>query len=563
MSGLGPGYRKLWSASVVSNLGDGVAQIAYPWLASAVTRDPLLIAGVAVAQRLPWLIFSLPAGVVTDRADRRRLLTVTSALRAVLTLVVVVAIALADLPADVTDVVGTRVSLYLVLLVVSLLSGAAEVLYDNTAQTILPEIVEPAALERANGRLWAGEMVANSFLGPPLGGVLLAVAFTAPFVLDATSFAAAGLLLALVPGTFRAAEAPRGRIAWREELVEGVRWLWSHPLLRPMAVILGFMNALWTVAGATLVLFVQEVLGLDATGFAVLGVAGAVGGVVGGLVAPRVSHLLGSGPSLWTALVGGALVGVSVGTARHWWVVLVAYAGFGFVAVLWNVITVSLRQAIIPPSLLGRVNSVYRFLAWGMMPVGLLVGGALVAAGEGLRLGRTTALRVPYLVAAVGFLALLGYAMPRLTTERIESARSAADASEGDQDDGGQGGGDPEPLQGREPLSQEDAGEDERRDRVERSDDPDDGERTAMQGEEDERRGHRLEDAGGAGDPPGRPSDPKAPGACHDDAHEEADGDHPGGDEDPEPGIVVRPPEGDEERPEAEPGEPGEPDDRS
>ena len=144
---LGTNYRRVYTASVISNLGDGVAQIGYPWLASAVTRNPLLIAVVGVAQRLPWLIFSLPAGVITDRVDRRKVIVLMDSCRAVITLAVAVAVLGlgSNLPAPdaLQHVVGTQMGLYSVLIVASLLLGFAEVLRDNSAQTIIPSIVDP------------------------------------------------------------------------------------------------------------------------------------------------------------------------------------------------------------------------------------------------------------------------------------------------------------------------------------------------------------------------------------------------------------------------------------
>ena len=154
---LGRNYHRVYTASVISNLGDGVALIGYPWLASAVTRNPLLIAAVAVAQRLPWLVFSLPAGVITDRVDRRKAMVLMDSLRAVITLFVAIAVlGLGDdlpEPDALKTVMGTRPALYLILIVASLLLGFAEVLRDNSAQTIIPSIVESDQLERANGRL--------------------------------------------------------------------------------------------------------------------------------------------------------------------------------------------------------------------------------------------------------------------------------------------------------------------------------------------------------------------------------------------------------------------------
>ncbi|MGZ0220806.1 MAG: MFS transporter, partial [Acidimicrobiales bacterium] len=170
---LGKNYFKLFGASTISNLGDGIGIIAYPWLASALTRNALLIALVAVVQRLPWLLFSLPAGVLTDRKDRRSLMIAANVVRAVITLGVAFGVVAqtSELPGvdilnDPDAYLPTNLTLYLLVLFATLLLGTAEVLYDNAAQTFMPAIVHSQRLEKANGRLWSTEMVANAFVGP-------------------------------------------------------------------------------------------------------------------------------------------------------------------------------------------------------------------------------------------------------------------------------------------------------------------------------------------------------------------------------------------------------------
>ncbi|CAN5516569.1 MFS transporter [soil metagenome] len=441
---LGPQYAKLWTASVVSNLGDGIGFVAYPWLASAITRNPLLIALIAVAQRLPWLVFTLPAGVITDRVDRRKLIVLMDVIRAGLTLAVAfVVLAENDLPTPDQVAAGTAVAtdavLYTVLLLATLLLGCAEVLRDNAAQTILPAIVAPEALESANGRMWGAEMVANSFAGPPLGSLLIGVTFALPFFVDAGSFAVAAGLVFMLSGDFRTRGRETGqRVNWKTEIGEGFRWLWRHPLLRPMAIILGFLNGLGMIAFATLVLFAQEVLEVDAFLFAVLGTGGAIGGVVGSWLAPGISRRLGSGASLYLTLVASVVTSLVIGITSSWVVTWVMFMVMTFAAVVWNVITVSLRQTIIPDRLLGRVNSVYRFFGWGMMPLGLAAGGLLVWFGEQVS-DRVFALRLPWLVSAAAYLVLFFYAVPRLTTEKVESARAegiAAKRAEGGSEPG-------------------------------------------------------------------------------------------------------------------------------
>jgi MFS family permease len=428
---LGGRYWRLWTASVISNLGDGVAQIAYPWLASAVTRNGFLIALIAIAQRLPWLVFTLPAGVITDRVDRRKIMVAMDTVRTAVTLFVAFFVLAREgvLPAPDQIEAGLEVAtepvLYTVLLIAALLFGFAEVLRDNAAQTILPAIVEPEALEKANGQMWGVEMVANSFVGPPVGSFLIGIGFALPFFFDAGTFAVAAGLVFLIGGNFRTHEPGEisEKIEWRKEIAEGWNWLWHHPLLRPMAIILGFMNGLMSITMATFVLFAQEVLNVSAFTFAVLTTGGAIGGLAATFFASKVSERLGSGPSLYLTLVFGAVTSLVTGLASHWSIAWVMFIVGTFTAVLWNVITVSLRQTIIPDRLLGRVNSVYRFFAWGMMPIGLLIGGLLVTGSEAT-MSRELALRMPWFVVAASWIALFIYAAPKLTTEKLETARA-------------------------------------------------------------------------------------------------------------------------------------------
>jgi len=425
---LGRNYRRLFAASTVSNLGDGIGLVAYPWLASAVTRNPVLIALVAVAQRLPWLLFTLPAGVITDRVDRRRIMMTANGARAVVTSFVALAVlwrgGVLPGPDELDDVISTEWVLYGCVLVATMLLGVGEVLYDNSAQTFMPGIVSNDHLEKANGRLWASETAANQFLGPPLGSLMLAAGFALPFVVDAGSFALSAALIMTIAATPPVATAV-ARQPWKTELREGVRWLWHHELLRPMAVILGLLNGLGAVTFAVFVLFAQDILDTSTTEFAALTMAGAIGGILAGWTASMVSKRLGSGPSLWLTLVGGAATSAVIGLVSNVPTVAAMFAIYSFLAVLWNVITVSLRQSIIPDHLLGRVNSVYRFFAWGMIPIGSLAGGLIVAITDAVA-GRELALRMPWFIAAAGQLAVFVYAAPRLTTGRMDSARAAA-----------------------------------------------------------------------------------------------------------------------------------------
>ena len=433
---LGASYWKLWSATTVSNLGDGIVSIAYPWLASAVTRSPLLIALSAVVSRLPWLIFTLHAGVITDRFNRKRIIVAMDSARGLLTIAVGFFVYLErdSLPSlneltSLTDL-ETNYTLYSVILITAFLFGLAEVLRDNSAQTLMPAVVEDKDLEKANGRMWSAESLTNSFIGPPLGSFIIAIAIFLPFFVDAVTFFIAAALIASMKPTVKsfAPEAKSEPINFKAEIKEGFSWLWSHTLLRPMAIILGLINGIAALTGAVFILFAQEVLDTTVFIFAVLGTAAAVGGILGGLLGPKVSEKIGSGRSLALALFAMPLCTLLIGFTSQWQVVWLLVAVSTFTGVLWNVVTVSLRQSLIPSNLLGRVNSVYRFFAWGTIPIGTLLGGGLVALLEG-PFGREMAFRSVYFVgAALGFVLFL-CAIRVLTTKAIDEARAAGSAS--------------------------------------------------------------------------------------------------------------------------------------
>jgi MFS family permease len=411
--GLGPGYWRLWTASVVSNLGDGVSLVAYPWLAGTLTRDPVAIAAVALATRLPWLLVSLPAGAIVDRVDRARLMVAMNAARAVLTGGVAVAVL-------------TGVMTLPLLCASALLLGIAEVLYDNAAQSILPRIVAADRLERANANLWSAEDIAGRLAGPPLGGFLIGAGLAVPFLFDAGSFAVSAALIMLIANAAKPlpAEAPAERGSLRSEIAEGVRWLWGHTLLRALALLLGGMLALNNVAFATEVLFAQELLGLDARGFGLLLTASAIGGVAGAQLAPLLTRWLGAGGVLRAAIGGWGVTMVVSGLTSSPLVFGAAGVVSAALAVAWNVVTVSLRQTVIPDRLLGRVNSVYRLIGWGSMPIGAAIGGGLVALISAWA-GREAGLRGPFLIAGALDLVLMAVAWRTLTTARIDEARAA------------------------------------------------------------------------------------------------------------------------------------------
>ncbi|RSN30254.1 MFS transporter [Amycolatopsis sp. WAC 04169] len=372
VASLGTAYRRLWSSSGLSNLADGIVKVALGLVAVQFTRSPSLVAGLAAVSSLPWLVFALHAGVLADRVDRRRAMLAANLARAALVARFAAAIALGS---------GSIWLLY----VVALGLGIAETVHDTAAQAILPQIVGRDRLTRANSRLYAAELTANEFAGPPLGGFLVAagasVAFAAPSALWIVALAA----LFFVPGSFRA-DRPRGTSV-REDLVEGLRFLWENRILRILAIMVGGFNLATSAVITLFVLYAvgpSSAMGLSAQAYGFLLAVIALGSLAGSFAAERIELALGRSRALVLSLLTGtAFAGIPAVTTDPYVIGAVFFLG-GAGVVLWNVIVVSLRQQIIPDHLLGRATSGHRLVAWGTKPLGAAAAG-LLAEVFGLR----------------------------------------------------------------------------------------------------------------------------------------------------------------------------------
>ncbi|HYZ13177.1 MAG TPA: MFS transporter [Actinomycetota bacterium] len=374
---LGTQYAKLWSASSISNLGDGVSLAAVPLLAAALTRDPVVFAGVTVASRLPWLAFSLTAGEVADTVDRKKLVAFVDGGRFVVSALV----GLGVLQGWVTiwHLYGA-----------AFLLGTGEVFADIAAQVLMPAIVPRSELERANGRLFGAEIVTNQFAGPPLGSWLFAAVAASPFLFDAATFAAAALLVSWIRVSPQSHVAPSGERE-RPRIREGIELLWRNRLIRTLALLGSAMNALWTAGASILGLYALEVLGIEEAAFGLLLTASGVGYAAGSFTAARAIERLSRSRSLIAAAASEILLFVLFAAWPQPVVAGVGLAVFGYFSALWDVTAVSLRQSVVPDELLGRVNGAYRFIQWGSMPIGALLGGTIAGA---------FGLRWPWIVAA-------------------------------------------------------------------------------------------------------------------------------------------------------------------
>lgn len=362
---LGRRFTQVWSATAAANFGDGILVVGLPLVAVQLSRSPLLVSLVSTFATLPWLVVALFAGALADRRDRRRIILGAAWAR------VVVLAACAGLA-----LLG-QVDL-IVLYVAVLVLGTAEVFADSTTQSILPMVVERDRLAVANGRVIAAQRVANDFLGGPVAGIAVAAGTATVFGVPALLYLLAGFLMLTLSGRFGVERTDRTGI-W-SDIVEGVRFLGGHRVLRTLAVLAGLMNfatsaylavfVLWAVGEESAMQLPPPVYGALIAGLAAGGVAGALG-------VEWLSHKLGELPVLlWGAGVSSALLLPPV-LFPTLTVAFPSFAVVGFAATLTNVALVSMRQRLIPEQLLGRVNATYRLIGMGTLPFGAAAGGAV------------------------------------------------------------------------------------------------------------------------------------------------------------------------------------------
>ena len=380
-------YWRQWFASGISNVGDGMNTAAMPLLAYSLTNDSRTIALVSFASFLPWFLLALPVGVYVDRFDRRGLMIAANVVRAGIFVVVAA-----------TSATGTlSIELLLGLLLVV---GCCEVVFDSSAQAFLPAIVEPEQLPRANGILFATEVIGNGFIGLPIGAWLWVAAVGVPFGVNAAALALAAILVASIripPRLGSTDTVSRGGFV--PQLKEGLAWLRRHRLLRTLAIMLGLTNMAHTMGTALLVKFAAEELNVTGSGYGVLLACMSISAIVGGLGGDRIGSRFGERRALLVAYGSFGLCMVGYGVApTAAFLALVAIIE-GIAGTVWNVITVSMRQRVIPTELFGRVNSAYRWIGTGSIALGAVIGG---------QVAHVAGLRAPFFLgAAVTFVALV------------------------------------------------------------------------------------------------------------------------------------------------------------
>ena len=370
---LGRPFAALWSANALSNLSDGLAFVTMPLLAASLTDDPRLIAGLATLYALVRLLVVLPVGVYVDRFDRRSLIVTANMLRG---------LAVLGLAVSVQFGAASLIALYAVMAVVATLESFA----DHAAVAMLPSLVRRAQFDKANARVASAQLIADEFVGPPLGGLLFAVAVSAPVFAMGGLWAAAGVVALALPRALNRRSPADGPVSARRSSIyrearEGIVWLSRHRVVGSLALIGGLASVGYMLPFSVLVLFAEERLGLDGAGYGVLLAFSALGGLLGTVVAPLASARLGYRSTIVGSLAVGAisLAGLFLASTPIFAGLMLAL--YIFHAVVWNICATSVRQRLIPGDMLGRVGAASRVLGLIGLAIGSALGG-LLAVGD-------------------------------------------------------------------------------------------------------------------------------------------------------------------------------------
>ena len=363
---LGRGFRWLLGATIIANIGDGIAIAAGPLLIASLTRDPFIVSLALLVQYLPTLLFGVLGGTLADRFDRRRLVIAVDLGRAFVLAVLAVTIATGSV-----DIVIVLVALFVL--------ATGETFADSASSSLTPRLVRRAHLGIANARMQGAFLLANQLVAPPIGAALFAIGMALPFATNAACFALGAVLVSRIARS-RGVVASDGTSSLREDMVEGIRWLMGHPPMRTLALTIFAFNITYGAAWGVLVLYASDRLGLGAVGFGLLTTAVAVGGIVGTSAYGRLERRFALADMMRGGLLIETFTHLTLALTTVPAVAFITMGVFGAQAFVWGTTSETVRQRAVPDALLGRVTGVYRVASVGGLVVGTPIGGLLAGA---------------------------------------------------------------------------------------------------------------------------------------------------------------------------------------
>ena len=406
---LGATFNKLWTATLASHLADGLFKTAVPLLAATLTRDPVIISALAAVVMLPWLFFAIPIGSLVDRVDRRKAMGLANSVRFAASAALTLTIA--------TGVVNIPI-LYAIAFVI----GAADVLYDTTAQALLPQVLKPELLERGNSRLQIGATMVGEMVGSPLSGILYVIAISLPFFSGTLGVLLAAILVALIPGSYKRianltsdGTAPV-KVSLLADMKFGIRYLYEDKNLLKLVLFTTTVGFWFSATGSTMVLFMLQDLSVPVSMFGFVFLSGAVGNIIGGFVAPKLSSKFGRMNTMAVAIFMSGFILTIGGFSPNVWVWIALAITGGIAMAQWNILLMSTYHQIIPNELFGRIHGTRRTLVWGLMPIGSMVGGLLAKID----------LRAPMIIGGglATLIALMGIPFVRSLSRLVETEKA-------------------------------------------------------------------------------------------------------------------------------------------
>jgi MFS family permease len=411
---LGTAFWRVWLANLASCAGDGIRIGALPLLAASLDFAPGAVAAVWFAGGLPFVLVGPFAGVLSDRwRDRRLVMWASDA--------VATAGALAF-----ALLVATGYASIAILIAFNFIVGSISTLRDNAALAIIPEIVRGEQIDKANSRIGAVQLLTIDLLGPPLGALLFAMPRGLPFFVDALSFAVAGLLIFGLPRPATRGPAPRAAgspgLAMLAEIRSGFGWLLRHEVVLSVCLLIGASTLAVMSAMSIAVIYALRVLHVGRPVYVLMLAVIALGAVLGSLAAPWLVTRLGRAGVLRAAFVVSPVAFFAAALTSSPVIATSALMLVGASVGLCNVISVSLRQVLVPVNLMGRVNSAYRLVAAGMGPVGAACGGLA---------GQLLGLRAPLFASAIASCAGLVLALFFVSARKINDSVAAMERADG------------------------------------------------------------------------------------------------------------------------------------